>query len=210
MFHCHMYHEMTASPAEECSLCFRHALSFACAECSVNVCGSCARQYRDVGFALFLRQGFGSHALLEEYSKYPDDADVPIRSLVQAPLFVEKKRFEFMRPQQQKMQSAVERNKALKEDLKQEIRLTKLLEKSFSDTIKEKERLQTRLHMESRKTEALQRQLTHAALTRKAKEHEHRLLNAIASMDAREAGEATAAWRAAVLQEEAAEKNTFS
>jgi len=28
-------------------------------------------------------------------------------------------------------------------------------------------------------------------------------------MDAREAGEATAAWRAAVLQAEAAEKNTF-
>ena len=209
MLHCHKYHEMTASPAEECSLCFRHALSFACAECSVNVCGSCARQYRDVGFALFLRQGFGGHALLEEYSKYPSDADVPIRSLVQAPLFVEKKRFEFMRPQQQKMQSAVERNKALKEDLKQEIRLTKLLEKSFSDTIKEKERLQTMLYLESRRTEALQRQLTHAALTRKAKEHEHRLLNAIASMDAREAGEATAAWRAAVLQAEAAEKNTF-
>ena len=60
------------------------------------------------------------------------------------------------------------------------------------------------------RNKALQRQLAHAALMRKAKEHEHRLLNAIASMDAREAGEATAAWRAAVLQAEAVEKNTFS
>ena len=167
MLHCHKYHEMTASPAEECSLCFRHALSFACAECSVNVCGSCARQYRDVGFALFLRQGFGGHALLEEYSKYPDDADVPIRSLVQAPLFVEKKRFEFMRPQRAvarnkalhpEMQSAVAWNKTLKEDLNQAILLTHLTEKSLSETIKEKERLQTRLYLESRRTETLQRQ----------------------------------------------------